>query len=61
MDSIDTFKQRALLSMQTTVDALTTEVDKAQKYLDRTRQAEGTGVAALQSGTSLALLLPGKS
>src|ERR1700722_1510269 len=31
MDSIDTFKQRALLSMQTTVDALTTEVDKAQK------------------------------
>jgi uncharacterized protein YaaN involved in tellurite resistance len=61
MDSIDTFKQRALLSMQTTVDALTTEVGRAQKYLDRTRQVEGTGVAALQGGSSPALLLPGKS
>jgi uncharacterized protein YaaN involved in tellurite resistance len=61
MDSIDTFKQRALLSMQTTVDALTTEVDKAQKYLDRTQHAEGAPAGALPSGSAPALLLPGKS
>jgi uncharacterized protein YaaN involved in tellurite resistance len=59
MDSIDSFKQRALLSMQTTVDALTVEVGKAQKYLERTQHA-AADVPAL-SGNGPALLLPGKS
>ncbi len=60
MDSIDTFKQRALVSMQATVDALTTEVDRAQKYLDRTQHADGAA-GALPAGNAPALLLPGKS
>jgi uncharacterized protein YaaN involved in tellurite resistance len=40
MDAIDTFKVQALDSMQTTVDTLTTEIQKAQTYLARARQAE---------------------
>ncbi|HZP30806.1 MAG TPA: toxic anion resistance protein, partial [Acidimicrobiia bacterium] len=38
MDSIDTFKQQALGAMQTTVDALTTELTKARTQLDRVRE-----------------------
>ena len=57
MDSIDTFKQRALVSMQATVDALTTEVGKAQKYLDRAH-AGAAPTEALAAGSSPALLLP---
>jgi uncharacterized protein YaaN involved in tellurite resistance len=37
MDSIDTFKLQALDSMKQTIDGLTTEVNKAQTYLDRAR------------------------
>jgi uncharacterized protein YaaN involved in tellurite resistance len=37
MDSIDAFKLQALDSMKQTIDGLTTEVGKAQTYLDRAR------------------------
>ena len=37
MDSIDTFKLKALDSMKVTIDALSTEVTKAQTYLDRAK------------------------
>ena len=57
MDSIDTFKQRALQSMQTTVDALTVEVAKAQKYLERAH-GQGTATEALPAGAGPTLLLP---
>jgi hypothetical protein len=40
MDAIDTFKLQALDTMKTTVDALNTEVARAQDYLARTRQAD---------------------
>jgi uncharacterized protein YaaN involved in tellurite resistance len=40
MDAIDTFKLQALDTMQTTITSLTTEVGKAQTYVDRVRQAD---------------------
>jgi uncharacterized protein YaaN involved in tellurite resistance len=42
MDSVATYKQAALGSMQKTVAALEGEVQKAQTYLDRTRTDEAT-------------------
>jgi uncharacterized protein YaaN involved in tellurite resistance len=50
MDAIDTYKVQALDSMQKTIDALTTEVDKAQSYLTRAHAGdapEATAVSAL--------------
>jgi uncharacterized protein YaaN involved in tellurite resistance len=49
MDEIDTFKVKALDSMQQTVTALTAEVTKSQAYIDRVRAAEerGPGIDAL--------------
>lgn len=49
MDAVADYKVKALASMQQTVDVLTTQVDKAKTYLDRTRahdarEALGTGV-----------------
>lgn len=37
MDAVSDYKTKALASMQQTVDALSTQVDKAKTYLDRTR------------------------
>ena len=47
MDSIDTFKLKALDTMATTIGTLETEVEKSKEYLDRVRkhderQASGT-------------------
>jgi len=39
MDAVADYKVKALASMAQTVDALTTQVDKAKTYLDRTRAA----------------------
>ena len=51
MDSIDTFKAQALVSMKTTVDTLSSEVEKSRGYIARAEgmaQIEGkTGVEAL--------------
>ncbi len=44
MDAIDTFKLKALDSMKTTVNALTSEVDKSKGYIAR---AEGAAQAKL--------------
>jgi uncharacterized protein YaaN involved in tellurite resistance len=44
MDSIDTFKAKALISMKTTVDALGHEVEKSRGYIART---EGAAQAAI--------------
>jgi uncharacterized protein YaaN involved in tellurite resistance len=40
MDTIADFKGKALASMQTTVDTLTSEVAKSRTYLDRVRRQE---------------------
>ena len=40
MDAIDTFKLQALDTMKQTVDRWSTEVDKAQPYLDRVHAAD---------------------
>jgi uncharacterized protein YaaN involved in tellurite resistance len=40
MDAIDTFKVRALDSMQKTIDTLNTEIQKSQTYLQRAKSAE---------------------
>jgi uncharacterized protein YaaN involved in tellurite resistance len=54
MDSIDTFKVKALDSMATTIGVLETETTKARGYLDRVKRADTTDVASgsLDLGTS---------
>ncbi|KQY24063.1 toxic anion resistance protein [Cellulomonas sp. Root485] len=54
MDSIDTFKVKALDSMATTIGVLETETTKARSYLDRVKRADTTDVASgsLDLGTS---------
>lgn len=47
MDAIDQFKLKSLDSMRTTVDALTTEVEKSRGYIAR---AEGAAQAKLGGG-----------
>jgi uncharacterized protein YaaN involved in tellurite resistance len=42
MDAIDTYKLQALQSMKQTVDALSSEVSKAQAYLDRAKSGDAT-------------------
>jgi uncharacterized protein YaaN involved in tellurite resistance len=51
-DAIDTYKLQALDSFRQTIDALTSEVQKAQKYLERT---DGTAAAERAAGD---LVLP---
>ncbi len=48
MDEIDAFKLKALDSMTKTVDALTTQINKAQSYLDRAK--DGEAAAQLTAG-----------
>jgi uncharacterized protein YaaN involved in tellurite resistance len=48
MDAIDTFKVKSLVSMKTTVDALSSEVERSKGYIAR---AEGASQAALTSGS----------
>jgi uncharacterized protein YaaN involved in tellurite resistance len=47
MDAIDTFKAKSLVSMKTTVDALSNEVEKSKGYIAR---AEGASQAQISSG-----------
>jgi uncharacterized protein YaaN involved in tellurite resistance len=50
MDAIDTYKVQALGNMKQTIDALTTEINKAQSYLQRANAGpapEQTAMAAL--------------
>ena len=47
MDTIDAFKAKSLVSMKTTVDALSNEVEKSKGYIAR---AEGASQARLTSG-----------
>ena len=49
MDSIDAFKLKALESMKTTVDTLSTEVEKSKGYIAR---AEGAAQAQLTGGAN---------
>jgi uncharacterized protein YaaN involved in tellurite resistance len=46
MDAIDTFKAKSLVSMKTTVDALSNEVEKSKGYIAR---AEGASQAQISS------------
>ena len=45
MDMISTYKIQALSTMQQTVDTLSTEIEKSQKYLDRVRREEAARTA----------------
>jgi uncharacterized protein YaaN involved in tellurite resistance len=49
MDEIDTFKVKALDNMSQTIDTLSTQVTKAQAYLDRVKPAEGGDEASALS------------
>ncbi|WP_369054720.1 toxic anion resistance protein [Kineococcus terrestris] len=49
MDAIDTFKQQAVVSMATTVDALEGQVHRSRSYLERARNGEQAG-PALEGG-----------
>jgi len=51
MDNIDTFKLKALDSMKTTVETLTSEVEKSRGYIAR---AEGAAQAKIGSGSTAA-------
>jgi uncharacterized protein YaaN involved in tellurite resistance len=55
MDSIDTFKVKALSSMKTTVDTLSNEVEKSKGYIAR---AEGQAQAALEGKGGVDVLGP---
>jgi uncharacterized protein YaaN involved in tellurite resistance len=55
MDAIDAFKAKALVSMKTTVDTLSSEIEKSKGYIAR---AEGQNQAALTGETSDFLLEP---
>ncbi len=50
MDAIDTFKAKSLVSMKTTVDALSNEVEKSKGYIAR---AEGASQARLSASESV--------
>jgi uncharacterized protein YaaN involved in tellurite resistance len=50
MDSIDAYKLNALDSMKQTIDALSTQVTKAQSYLDRARASSPSDSPALSAG-----------
>ena len=43
MDEIDTFKLKALDNMSQTIDALSTQIGKAQSYLNRARSRDQAG------------------
>jgi uncharacterized protein YaaN involved in tellurite resistance len=51
IDAIDTYKVQALDNMQKTVDALTTEIDKAQSYLQRAHAGAPAGDQMVSSLT----------
>ena len=61
MDMIDKFKVQALDNMKTTVNTLSTEIQKAQTYVERARTAEigQAQAASLTRGTGNELALPG--
>ena len=60
MDMVDKFKVQALDNMKTTVNALSTEVQKAQVYMDRARRSEvGQQQAAALTTGGPELTLPG--
>jgi uncharacterized protein YaaN involved in tellurite resistance len=46
MDMIASYKNQALSNMQQTVNALSTEVQKAQTYLDRVRTEQASEAVA---------------
>jgi hypothetical protein len=53
MDTIADFKGKALVSMQTTVDTLTSEVAKSRTYLDRVRRQESERAMGASGEVSL--------
>src|SRR3981081_485647 len=52
IDAIDTYKVQALQTMQQTVNALSTQVQSAQTYLERAHQAPATPEATAGNGNS---------
>ncbi len=53
MDEIDTFKVKALDTMEVTINSLQTEIDKSRSYINRTRAQEG--VEPVESATEVSL------
>jgi len=57
MDEIDTFKIKALGNLETTINALETEIDKSRSYVNRVRaqqatEGDGTNSGSTSSGSS---------
>jgi uncharacterized protein YaaN involved in tellurite resistance len=59
IDMIDTYKVQALDSMQKTIDALSTEVQKSQSYLERAHQAPATTAPTMTGGSRNELAISG--
>ncbi len=53
MDAISDFKTRSLAAMQSTVDTLSTEVEKSRSYLDRVRRQESASALQTSAGVQL--------
>ena len=49
MDAIDTFKAKSLISMKTTVDALSNEVEKSKGYIARAEGASQARIGASET------------
>jgi uncharacterized protein YaaN involved in tellurite resistance len=60
MDAIDSFKVQALGNMQTTINTLSAEIQKAQEYVARVKKADADNPDAPGGGGG-DLQLPGKS
>ena len=52
MDAIASFKTEALVSMQSTVEALSTEVGKARTYVDRARESQAANALQMSKHSS---------
>jgi uncharacterized protein YaaN involved in tellurite resistance len=52
MDEIDTFKIKALGNLETTINALETEIDKSRSYVNRVRAQQATEGDGTNSGST---------
>lgn len=50
MDALDGYKSKALAPMKKTIDTLSVEVEKAKRYLDRTRAADARSAVSAETG-----------
>ena len=53
MDAIADYKSKALVSMQTTVDTLSSEIEKSRSYVDRVRRVDAAQAVGTSTSTSI--------